>query len=207
MARGNAARAVASGAYVPSGPAVIPSSRWPVGPSWTRRMSSKFYEASTCPPALAVGPARAGAADVAIDVHKTDLFRKDECSSALRARRAPAPARASSRPLHLWSAGCATGEEVATLLILMAEAGRPRARTVLGRTSRMTALRQARRPGLPPVRAFSASGQSSATLLLNGAARGSSSPMRERALFALPQLMEFALPGVPRGPGLRPSSS
>src|SRR3954468_17162100 len=86
----------------------------------------------------------------AIVVHKTDLFR-DEVQlrafehSVLRPR-----ARAASRPLHLWPAACSTGEEVATLLILLAEAGAHAQSTVLGTDISETALPQARELAFPP---------------------------------------------------------
>jgi len=90
-----------------------------------------------------------GAADLAdlmgaIAVHKTDLFR-DEVQLDSFVRNVLTPmARASSRPLHLWSAGCATGEEVATLLILLSEAGAHSRSTVLGTDISLAALQQAR---------------------------------------------------------------
>src|SRR5687768_3086080 len=68
----------------------------------------------------------------AISVHKTDLFRDDVQLEAFT-RHVLRPLVASTRrPLRIWSAGCATGEEVATLLILLAEAGANPESTVLG---------------------------------------------------------------------------
>ncbi|MFP2934124.1 CheR family methyltransferase, partial [Pyxidicoccus sp. 3LG] len=57
----------------------------------------------------------------AVVVNKTDLFRDEVQLAAFRSQvLAPLVDRAR-RPLRLWSAGCATGEEVATLLVLLAE--------------------------------------------------------------------------------------
>jgi len=91
----------------------------------------------------------AGAADLAdlmstISVHKTDLFRDEVQLNAFREHVLRPLARASTRPLCLWSAGCATGEEVATLLILLEEVGAHSRSTVLGTDISETALRQAR---------------------------------------------------------------
>src|SRR4051812_39063795 len=80
----------------------------------------------------------------AIAVHKTDLFRDEVQLRAFEHAVLRPLARASSRPLHVWSAGCATGEEVATLLILLAEAGAHAQSTVTGTDISEPALRQAR---------------------------------------------------------------
>ncbi|MFY0524426.1 CheR family methyltransferase [Archangium gephyra] len=48
------------------------------------------------------------------------------------------------RPLRLWSAGCATGEEVATLLVMLAEVGAESSSTVLGTDISETAITRAR---------------------------------------------------------------
>jgi chemotaxis methyl-accepting protein methylase len=48
------------------------------------------------------------------------------------------------RPLRVWSAGCATGEEVATLLILLAESGADPTSTVLGTDISAAAIARAR---------------------------------------------------------------
>lgn len=91
----------------------------------------------------------AGAADLAelidaISVQKTELFRDESQLAALRTHvLAPMVAR-MRRPLRLWSAGCATGEEVATLLVLLAEAGADPDSTVLGTDISETAISRAR---------------------------------------------------------------
>ncbi|HEX4621522.1 MAG TPA: CheR family methyltransferase [Myxococcaceae bacterium] len=90
-----------------------------------------------------------GAAELAelmsvISVHKTDLFRDEVQLTAFRNHVLDKQA-ATGRALKIWSAGCATGEEVATLLILLAEAGADAGSTVLGTDISETALKQARR--------------------------------------------------------------
>ncbi|HVE84284.1 MAG TPA: CheR family methyltransferase [Myxococcales bacterium] len=97
----------------------------------------------------------AGAADLAelmsaIAVHKTDLFRDEVQLRAFDHNVLRPLARASSRPLHVWSAGCATGEEVATLLILLTEAGAHSQSTVLGTDISEPALKQARELAFHP---------------------------------------------------------
>lgn len=80
----------------------------------------------------------------AIAVHKTDLFR-DEVQLDAFSRHVLRPlVQEVKRPLHLWSAGCATGEEVATLLILLREAGAHPQSTVTGSDISDEALRKAR---------------------------------------------------------------
>ncbi|MHB8876661.1 MAG: CheR family methyltransferase, partial [Myxococcaceae bacterium] len=80
----------------------------------------------------------------AVSVHKTDLFR-DEVQLGAFAEHVLLPlVRSVRRPLRLWSAGCATGEEVATLLILLAEAGAHPASTVLGTDISQPALETAK---------------------------------------------------------------
>jgi chemotaxis protein methyltransferase CheR len=91
----------------------------------------------------------AGAADLAelidaISVQKTELFRDESQLAELRAHvLAPMVAR-MRRPLRVWSAGCATGEEVATLLALLAEVGADPDSTVLGTDISETAITRAR---------------------------------------------------------------
>lgn len=78
-----------------------------------------------------------------VSVHKTDLFRDERQLEALQ-RHVLAPLVRDVRPLHLWSAGCSTGEEVATLLILLAEVGVLPDSTVLGTDLSAHALARAR---------------------------------------------------------------
>lgn len=97
----------------------------------------------------AAGAAELAALMAAVSVHKTELFR-DEVQLAAFQRHVLEPLAARERrPLHVWSAGCATGEEVATLLILLAEAGAHPGSSVLGTDIAEGALAQARRLTFP----------------------------------------------------------
>lgn len=78
-----------------------------------------------------------------IAVHKTELFRDISQLEAL-SHEVLRPLAALKRPLAVWSAGCATGEEVATLLVLMAEAGIPQGSVVLGTDLSRVAVAKAR---------------------------------------------------------------
>ncbi|MBL8938942.1 MAG: methyltransferase domain-containing protein [Archangium sp.] len=80
----------------------------------------------------------------AASVHKTDLFRDEPQLEALE-RHVLSPLAESGRALQLWSAGCATGEEVATLLLLLARVGANSASRVLGTDLSASALAQAKR--------------------------------------------------------------
>jgi len=91
----------------------------------------------------------AGAADLAelidaISVQKTELFRDESQLAALRAHVLEPMVARMRRPLRLWSAGCATGEEVATLLVMLAEVGADSSSTVLGTDISETAITRAR---------------------------------------------------------------
>jgi chemotaxis protein methyltransferase CheR len=85
----------------------------------------------------------------AVSVHKTDLFR-DEAQLAALETHVLRPLVALGRPLSLWSAGCSTGEEVATLLMLLAEAGAHAQSSVLGTDLSEAALGQAKRLSFTP---------------------------------------------------------
>lgn len=80
----------------------------------------------------------------AISVHKTDLFRDEQQLEALKTN-VLQPRAAQGRPLRIWSAGCSTGEEIATLLVLLAEAGAHPDSTVLGTDISAGALAAAKR--------------------------------------------------------------
>lgn len=84
-----------------------------------------------------------------VSVHKTDLFRDEPQLEALETH-VLRPLVALGRPLSLWSAGCSTGEEVATLLMLLADAGAHSQSTVLGTDLSDAALAQARRLSFTP---------------------------------------------------------
>ncbi len=77
-----------------------------------------------------------------VAVHKTDLFR-DEVQLGAFFEHVLLPLARTGRPLKLWSAGCATGEEVATLLVLLEEAGTHPRSTVLGTDLSSQALQKA----------------------------------------------------------------
>ena len=84
-----------------------------------------------------------------VSVHKTDLFRDEPQLQALETH-VLRPLVALGRPLSVWSAGCSTGEEVATLLMLLADAGAHQESTVLGTDLSAAALAQARRLSFTP---------------------------------------------------------
>jgi len=91
----------------------------------------------------------AGAADMAelidaISVQKTELFRDESQLAALRTHVLEPMVAKMHRPLRLWSAGCATGEEVATLLVMLAELGADPGSTVLGTDISESAITRAR---------------------------------------------------------------
>ncbi|PZR06314.1 MAG: chemotaxis protein CheR [Archangium gephyra] len=78
-----------------------------------------------------------------VSVHKTDLFRDEAQLEALSAS-VLRPLVVEGRALALWSAGCSTGEEVATLLMLLSEAGAHPESTVLGSDLSASALTEAK---------------------------------------------------------------
>ena len=84
-----------------------------------------------------------------VSVHKTDLFRDEPQLLALETH-VLRPLVATARPLTLWSAGCSTGEEVATLLMLLAESGAHQDSTVLGTDLSAAALAQAKSLAFTP---------------------------------------------------------
>ncbi|MBZ4406936.1 CheR family methyltransferase [Myxococcus faecalis] len=135
----------------------------------------------------------------AVVVNKTDLFRDEVQLTDFREHvLGPLVERARGGPLRVWSAGCSTGEEVATLLVLLAEAGASPGSTVLGTDISEAALRRAR--GLsfsaeqlrrvPPAlreRYFVSTGSRQA--LVGG--------LRERASFQVHNLMDVPYPRAP----------
>jgi len=80
----------------------------------------------------------------AVSVHKTDLFRDEAQLEALE-QHVLAPLAQTGRALQLWSAGCATGEEAATLVLLLAKVGANPASRVLATDLSPAALELARR--------------------------------------------------------------
>jgi chemotaxis protein methyltransferase CheR len=79
----------------------------------------------------------AGEADLArlvdaMAVHTSEVFRDEVQLSAFREHVLSPRVQRSKAPLRVWSAGCAAGEEVATLLVLLAQEGADPASRVLG---------------------------------------------------------------------------
>jgi chemotaxis protein methyltransferase CheR len=136
-----------------------------------------------------------------VSVHKTDLFRDEGQLEAVRSF-ALLPRAHDRRPLRVWSAGCATGEEVATLLILLSEAGASEDSTVLGTDISQSALDRAkaltfgpdvvrRVPQVLRGRYFSQSGANFELV----------TPLRVRASFMRHNLMDVPYPLPPGGGG------
>ncbi len=150
----------------------------------------------------------AGAAELStliavVAVHKTDLFRDEVQLACFRSHvLEPLVKSSPGRPLRVWSAGCATGEEVATLLILLEEAGAEPGSTVLGTDISEPALSRARTLSFlsDQIRRLPAPIQER-YFALDGA-RGVLAPeLRERASFQLHNLMETPYPTAGSGEG------
>ncbi|RKH45671.1 CheR family methyltransferase [Corallococcus sicarius] len=95
-----------------------------------------------------------GAADLArlvgaVAVHTSELFRDDVQLAAFREHVLSPRVQRSKRPLRIWSAGCAAGEEVATLLVLLAQEGADPGSRVLGTDISEPALARARALSFP----------------------------------------------------------
>lgn len=150
----------------------------------------------------------AGAADLAelidaITVQKTELFRDESQLAALRSHVLEPLVARMHRPLRLWSAGCATGEEVATLLVMLAEVGADPSSTVLGTDISDTAIARARElcftseqlqrvaPGVRD-RWFIPVGLGRFSLVAH---------LKERASFQVHNLMELPYPRAAEGQG------
>ena len=150
----------------------------------------------------------AGAADMAelidaISVQKTELFRDESQLAALRTHVLEPMVARMHRPLRLWSAGCATGEEVATLLVMLAELGADPSSTVLGTDISESAITRARELCFtaeqlqrlsPPVRDrwFVPVGPGRFTLVAH---------LKERASFLCHNLMDTPYPTAAEGQG------
>ncbi|WP_223761927.1 CheR family methyltransferase [Corallococcus sp. AS-1-6] len=96
----------------------------------------------------------AGAADLArlvdaVAVHTSEVFRDEVQLSAFREHVLSPRIQRSRTPLRVWSAGCAAGEEVATLLLLMAQEGADPASRVLGTDISEQVLTRARELSFP----------------------------------------------------------
>ncbi|NOK22984.1 CheR family methyltransferase [Corallococcus carmarthensis] len=96
----------------------------------------------------------AGAADLArlvdaVAVHTSEVFRDEVQLTAFREHVLSPRIQRSKTPLRVWSAGCAAGEEVATLLLLMAQEGADPASRVLGTDISEQVLTRARELSFP----------------------------------------------------------
>jgi chemotaxis protein methyltransferase CheR len=135
-----------------------------------------------------------------VSVHKTDLFRDEQQLEALQTH-VLRPRVAEGRPLSVWSAGCSTGEEVATLLVLLAEAGAHPDSAVLGSDLSNDALAQARRlefsrdvmKRVPPTL------QARYFRELEGGRHQLSASLASRAHFTHHNLVDRPYPFAPRG--------
>jgi chemotaxis protein methyltransferase CheR len=149
-----------------------------------------------------------GAADLStlisvVAVHKTDLFRDDVQLKAFRTHvLEPLVARVLGRPLKVWSAGCATGEEVATLLMMMEEAGADGGSTVLGTDISEVALNRARTLSFPGEQVRRLPGGLRERYFVPDGTRSILVPeLRERAIFQHHNLMESPYPTAAAGEG------
>jgi chemotaxis protein methyltransferase CheR len=106
------------------------------------------------------------------------------------------------RPLRLWSAGCATGEEVATLLIMLDEARADLGSTVVGTDISEVALNRARTLSFPTEQVRRLQGGLPERYFLPDGVRSILVPeLRERAIFQLHNLMEMPYPTASGGEG------
>jgi chemotaxis protein methyltransferase CheR len=149
-----------------------------------------------------------GAADLAtlisvVAVHKTDLFRDEVQLADFRAHvLEPLVAKSLGRPLRVWSAGCATGEEVATLLIMLDEARADLGSTVLGTDISEAALNRARMLSFPAEQVRRLPGVLRERYFMPDGSRAILVPeLRERAMFQLHNLMESPYPTAGGGEG------
>ncbi|MBZ4418905.1 protein-glutamate O-methyltransferase CheR [Myxococcus sp. RHSTA-1-4] len=137
----------------------------------------------------------------AVVVHKTDLFRDEVQLAAFRAEVLAPLVDGARRPLRVWSAGCATGEEVATLLVMLAELGADPGSTVLGTDISVQALRRAQTLGFTPEQVRRVPPALRERYFVETAARVVLVPaLRARANFQLHNLMDTPYP-VPAGGG------
>ncbi|NOK34098.1 methyltransferase domain-containing protein [Corallococcus exercitus] len=148
-----------------------------------------------------------GAADLArlvdaVAVHTSEVFRDEVQLAAFREHVLSPRVQRSKTPLRVWSAGCAAGEEVATLLLMMAQEGADPASRVLGTDISEQVLTRARElsfpaealrrvPEGPRARYFEPRGRRHALV-------GS---LRAQAEFRRHNLMEAPYPEAPGGGG------
>ncbi len=135
-------------------------------------------------------------------VNKTDLFRDEVQLAAFRAQVLTPLVAKTRRPLRVWSAGCATGEEVATLLVLLAEAGADPDSTVLGTDIAGDTLRRARWLAYSREQLRRVPPELRSSYFVRSGAREALAPaLRERASFQCHNLMESPYPVAPGGGG------
>ncbi|RKH74402.1 CheR family methyltransferase [Corallococcus aberystwythensis] len=149
----------------------------------------------------------AGAADLArlvdaVAVHTSEVFRDGVQLTAFREHVLSPRIQRSKAPLRVWSAGCAAGEEVATLLLLLAQEGADPASRVLGTDISEQVLTRARElsfsaealrhvPEGPRSRYFEPKGRRHALV----------ASLRAQAEFRRHNLMEAPYPEAPGGGG------
>jgi len=138
-----------------------------------------------------------------VAVHKTDLFRDEVQLADFRAHvLEPLAAKSLGRPLRVWSAGCATGEEVATLLIMLDEARADPSSTVLGTDISEVALNRARTLSFPSEQVRRLPGSLRERYFMPDGSRSILVPeLRERAIFQHHNLMEAPYPIAGGGEG------
>ncbi|AKQ64820.1 Chemotaxis protein methyltransferase CheR [Myxococcus hansupus] len=138
----------------------------------------------------------------ALVVNKTDLFRDDVQLAAFRSQVLTPLVARLRRPLRVWSAGCATGEEVATLLVLLAEAGADPGSTVLGTDIAGDVLHRARWLAFSREQLNRVPPELRARYFTRAGAKESLAPaLRERASFQSHNLMATPYPEAPGGGG------
>jgi chemotaxis protein methyltransferase CheR len=149
-----------------------------------------------------------GAAELAelvetLTVQKTDLFRDEPQLQALRSHVLEPLVARMRRPLRVWSAGCATGEEVATLLVLLAESGADPASTVLGTDLSAAAIARARELTFSAEQLLRvpAALRERYFLPLPGGRFVLAGWLRDRARFACHNLMDVPYPRASEGQG------
>ncbi|MBN8227083.1 methyltransferase domain-containing protein [Corallococcus macrosporus] len=151
--------------------------------------------------------APSGAADLArlvdaVAVHTSEVFRDEVQLAAFRQHVLSPRIQRSKAPLRVWSAGCAAGEEVATLLLLMAQEGADPASRVLGTDISEQVLTRARElsfpaealrrvPDVSRARYFEPKGRRHALV----------ESLRTQAEFRRHNLMEAPYPEAPGGGG------
>ncbi|MFP2958876.1 CheR family methyltransferase [Myxococcus sp. 1LA] len=138
----------------------------------------------------------------AVVVNKTDLFRDEVQLAAFRAQVLTPLVTRTRRPLRVWSAGCATGEEVATLLVLLADAGADPESTVLGTDIAGDALRRAQWLAFGREQLRRVPDELRSRYFVRSGSQEALSPaLRERASFQCHNLMETPYPAAPGGGG------